>query len=337
MTIITREAILQALSPGPRSAGDLATDFGVSRQAMRMHLSDMRDEGLVVLEGQKRGARWRRLFDVVRTWTLPPPAGIAEDRMWDELHESLVTFAPTVTSEASRLLRHAATEMLNNAIDHSGGTEVTVALRVQGDALDMLIADDGVGALQHVRASFGLASDLEALAHLQKGKQTSDPARHAGEGLFFTSKMVDRFALDSGSHTWIVDNLRGDVTVGPGATRAGTVIRLEHNLASTKRTVDVFDAFTDELAFTRSRVAVRLSLDGSAFVSRSEAKRLAVGLEEFAEVEVDFSAVDAVGQGFVDELFRVWANSHPSTRLVPVNMSEEVAFMVRRGLRVADS
>jgi anti-sigma regulatory factor (Ser/Thr protein kinase)/biotin operon repressor len=333
MTTSRAREVLGALSAGPRSAGVLAHEFGISRQAMRLHLNQLRDAGLVVLEGEKRGARWRRVFDVTLTWPLPPADGVAEDAMWDEATRHLAALAPQMSQEAGQVLRHAATEMLNNAIDHSSGTAVTLSLRVDGDIVEVVVADDGVGALQHVRAAFGLASDLDALAHLQKGKQTSDPARHAGEGLFFTSKMVDEFALDSGSHAWLVDNERGDMAVAPGTTSTGTVVRMRHRLTSAKRTVDVFDRFTDELDFTRSRVAVRLTLDNDAFVSRSEAKRLTTGLEEFAEVEVDFANVQAVGQGFVDELFRVWPAQHAGTRLVPINMSEEVAFMVRRGLR----
>ncbi|MDQ0577489.1 STAS-like domain-containing protein [Agromyces albus] len=71
---------------------------------------------------------------------------------------------------------------------------------------------------------------------------------------------------------------------------------------------------------------------GTEFVSRSEAKRLAVGLEKFTEVELDFQGVDLVGQGFVDELFRVWAADHPDTRLIPVRTDSAVEFMIRRGL-----
>ena len=47
---------------------------------------------------------------------------------------------------------------------------------------------------------------------------------------------------------------------------------------------------------------------------------------------LDFQGVRGVGQGFVDEVFRVWPRSHPGIRLVPQNMNQAVSFMVRRGL-----
>ncbi|MBL8714467.1 MAG: hypothetical protein JNL79_00615, partial [Myxococcales bacterium] len=40
----------------------------------------------------------------------------------------------------------------------------------------------------------------------------------------------------------------------------------------------------------------------------------------------------AIGQGFADEVFRVWARAHAGTRLLPVDMNEGVGFMVRRAL-----
>jgi hypothetical protein len=77
---------------------------------------------------------------------------------------------------------------------------------------------------------------------------------------------------------------------------------------------------------------VKLFGIGVQFVSRSEAKRLLAGLDQFTDVEVDFAGVESVGQGFVDELFRVWPQSHPATTINPTNMNEAVEFMVTRGL-----
>ena len=48
---------------------------------------------------------------------------------------------------------------------------------------------------------------------------------------------------------------------------------------------------------------------------------------------VDFTGVKSVGQGFADEVFRVWARAHPETRLIPIAMQRTVAFMVERALR----
>ena len=50
---------------------------------------------------------------------------------------------------------------------------------------------------------------------------------------------------------------------------------------------------------------------------------------------LDFTGVEGVGQGFADEVFRVWAKQHLETRLNPENMTEPVAFMVERARRAA--
>jgi hypothetical protein len=52
--------------------------------------------------------------------------------------------------------------------------------------------------------------------------------------------------------------------------------------------------------------------------------------EKFKQVVLDFEGVSQIGQGFADELFRVFALDHPNVRLVPVNTSEAVAQMIRR-------
>jgi STAS-like domain of unknown function (DUF4325) len=78
---------------------------------------------------------------------------------------------------------------------------------------------------------------------------------------------------------------------------------------------------------------VKLFEIGTVFVSRSEARRLLDGLDrDFDTVEVDFTGVTDVGQGFVDELQRVWPAAHPGKTVTPTNMNEAVEFMIRRGL-----
>lgn len=55
-------------------------------------------------------------------------------------------------------------------------------------------------------------------------------------------------------------------------------------------------------------------------------------LDEFTEIDVDFAGEEDVGQGFVDELLRVWPREHPSQTINPINMNDAVEFMVERGL-----
>jgi hypothetical protein len=99
---------------------------------------------------------------------------------------------------------------------------------------------------------------------------------------------------------------------------------------------EVFREFTEDHAFVRTRPVVKLFEIGTEFVSRSEARRLLDGLDtDFEIIDVDFAGVTDVGQGFVDELVRVWPRTHPGKSVNPLNMNDAVEFMVRRGLRRA--
>lgn len=145
-----------------------------------------------------------------------------------------------------------------------------------------------------------LANALESVAELSKGKRTTAPKAHSGEGIFFTSKAVDVFQLSSDGIQWTVDNLLGDFSV-------------EHRFVRTRPTVKLFET-------------------GMTFVSRSEARRLLTGLGKFNEIQLDFEKVEAVGQGFVDEIFRVWATDNLDKKIIPINMNDAVSFMVNRGI-----
>ena len=86
----------------------------------------------------------------------------------------------------------------------------------------------------------------------------------------------------------------------------------------------------DTLRLTRTRTTVKLAAFGHALVSRSEARRLCEGLAKFTHVALDFTGVDVVGQGFCDELFRIFAAAQPGITLEPVGMNDAIAFMVGR-------
>jgi hypothetical protein len=113
----------------------------------------------------------------------------------------------------------------------------------------------------------------------------------------------------------------------------GTFVSVEIDLSHVRSLATLFDEYTQDYEFARTRTVVRLFAIGVRFVSRSEAKRLLHGLDRFREVVLDFRGVEGVGQGFADEVFRVWARAHPAVSLEAVNMNEAVAFMVERARR----
>jgi excisionase family DNA binding protein len=233
---------------------------------------------------------------------------------------------------AGMVMRYALTEAINNAIDHSRGSTMEVTVWRADDALTFRVADDGDGAYAHLRRGLGLADDFESISTLTKGKQTTWPDRHTGEGIFFTSKMLDVYQLSANGKRWTVDNLRDDQAVGVSPVNRGTDVVGEIDPQTMRSTSDVFRAYSEDFDFVRTRPVVKLFGLGMRFVSRSEARRLLDGLDDFTVIDVDFAGVQDVGQGFVDELLRVWPSEHPGKRINPISMNSAVEFMIRRGL-----
>ena len=312
---------------GSVSAGEVAEEAGVTRQAAHYHLVRMVGSAELRRVGAGRGSRYVPDADLDRSY---PLEGLEEDRVWDEVVGDVPKLRSAPVNVRS-ILRYAFTEMLNNAIDHSGGTEARVKVWAR-DRLSFEINDDGVGAFRHVRERLGLPDDLAALQQLSKGRETTAPDRHSGEGIFFTSKAVDRFELDANRLRWIVDNGRADQAIGDAPEHGGTRVRSDIDPATQRTLEEVFVPFVNEdsLRFDRTVVALALFETEGRFVSRSEAKRLGTRLDRFREAALDFSGIDEVGLAFVDELFRVWAGEHPETPLVPINMSPTVERIVQR-------
>src|SRR5215472_1244229 len=111
--------------------------------------------------------------------------------------------------------QYGFTEIMNNAIEHSAGTKVNVSVDRNAITTHMYIHDDGQGIFKKIQRELGLHNEHDAVLELKKGKLTTDPVHHSGEGIFFTSRMFDNFSIHSGSvaymHTDDADRFFGDL------------------------------------------------------------------------------------------------------------------------------
>jgi hypothetical protein len=100
---------------------------------------------------------------------------------------------------------------------------------------------------------------------------------------------------------------------------------------------DIFNEYADpdkQPGFHKTAIPVQLLQYGEeSLMSRSQAKRLITRFDRFLEVVLDFTGVDMIGQGFADELFRVFAAAHPQVHLSPINCNENVKNMIRHVLQ----
>ena len=84
----------------------------------------------------------------------------------------------------------------------------------------------------------------------------------------------------------------------------------------------IFEQYTsgEDYGFTKTKVPVKLAQYGEdKLISRSQAKRLVARVDQFKTVYFDFEGVETIGQAFADEIFRVFAKSHPEIAIIPMN------------------
>jgi anti-sigma regulatory factor (Ser/Thr protein kinase) len=271
--------------------------------------------------------RLKTLAEVERRY---PREGLQEDLVWRELIAPVVAGLP---QNVRHVWHHGSTEMINNAIDHSGGAEVRVEVRRNALDTEVVVADDGEGIFAKIQRALGLHDPREAILELAKGKLTTAPERHSGEGIFFTSRAMDLFEIES--HHLRFCHRRGaeDHIHEQARDVPGTRVRMGLANASPRTLREVFEQFTDpeEKTFDKTVVPLRLAQhEGDLLVSRSQAKRVAHRFERFKRVELDFTGVEEIGQAFADELFRVFARAHPEISIVPLHTAPPVAQMIRR-------
>ena len=198
----------------------------------------------------------------------------------------------------------------------------------------MMVSDNGYGIFKKIQSAMGLLDERHAILELSKGKLTTDPTRHTGEGIFFSSRMFDVFDILSGgvyfSHKfgdaedWIAER---------SSASGGTWVWMRLNNHTARTTKKIFDQFSsgDDYGFTKTVVPVRMAKYGEdKLISRSQARRLLARVELFRTVLFDFSEVESIGQAFADEIFRVFALRHPSIELLAIRTNSATKRMIAR-------
>lgn len=325
---------------------DIASKVGVSRQYASIIASELVLNGKLIKIGSTRNAQYVLPEYATKHIEIFPAKfiktfgnkGLEEHKILDEM-EAKFPMLLKLSENVRSIFTYAFLEMLNNAIEHSGTEKINIDVTVKDKVLIFTVDDFGIGVFRNIMQKKGLKSELEAIQDLLKGKTTTMPKAHSGEGIFFTSKIGDEFILDSYDYKLIVNNKVKDIFLeevrGKGKKKRGTKVIFKISVESAGHLNDVFKQYANiddksNYGFDKTEIKVRLYAIGGVHISRSQARRILVGLDKFRVVVFDFDKVPVVGQAFADEIFRVFHNKYPKIKLEATNMNEAVRFMIGR-------
>ena len=328
----TKQAILDYIEKNGSATGpELAEILSVTRQAVSSHLRGLLADSKIVKTGSTRAARYFPFESAAPARTLKRNLtirGLDESVVYEHIAVGLTL--SQLPDSVESIVHYAFTEVLNNAIDHSMSERCTVEVRLDATKITFTVRDSGIGVFYSIAEKFDLQNEHDAMIELVKGKTTTQPHAHSGEGIFFVSRAADRFSLRSHRLQIEWDNRRADVFVSEPRYLKGTLASFEIARNSRTRLENVFAEFAPEaydFQFRKTRVLVKLLRKD--YVSRSEAKRLLHNLDKFSEIELDMRDVQNLGQGFADEVFRVFATAHPDIVIRFINASNAVTAMIK--------
>ena len=327
-----RGFIINNVEKHPADIAKVTADkFDITRQAVNKHLKKLVDEGALTQHGNTRNrsymlhplVEWQKSYLLTNT--------LAEDVVW---RQDVIALLGQMPENVIDIWHYGFTEMFNNAIDHSDGKTLTIQLKKTATTTELALYDDGIGIFKKIQAELDLLDERHAILELAKGKLTTDPDNHTGEGIFFTSRMFDGFdILSSGTYFSHKFGEKEDWILERDKFATGTAVWMKLNNHTSRTSKKIFDKFSsdDDFGFTKTVVPVRLAQYGEdKLVSRSQAKRLLARIDRFRTVLFDFQGVDTIGIAFADEVFRVFALKHPDIELIPIKANSAVRRVVHR-------
>ena len=326
-----KEFLLKIISIGENPYKAMENNFKISRQTVSKYLNELVEKNYITKNSKGNYA----INFYISESEIYKNKNLEEDIVYDEL---IKKYEVDKKNNVKHILVYAFTEMLNNAIEHSEGTEISIHYAENYFNIFVIIKDNGIGIFRKIVRDHNLKNENEAIFELKKGKLTSDAENHSGEGIFFTSKVVDYFLISSFNKTFSSgsDEYFYSIEQNRERTIKGTEVILVLNKNTERTTKEIFDEYTsDDFVFNKTKITVHLAKDylGHDFVSRSLAKRILMNVEKFKVIVLDFENIDNMGQGFADEVFRVFKNKNPDITIVPINMNEEIEFMINRAMK----
>ena len=216
--------------------------FNISRVSANKYIQQLETEGWIARSGPSTHPVFSLGFKrrISRLYSLK---GLEEHVAWEKDFRSFFN----LTSNVQNIANHGFTEMMNNAIDHSGGESVFAWMDQDEMNLRIIISDDGIGIFEKITNALKLPDLRQALFELSKGKLTTDPSKHSGEGVFFTSRMFDTYEIEANDLQF---NHSGDppndwLQEVKGIFGEGTTVFMRIALTSPRTSVDVYSQFTD--------------------------------------------------------------------------------------------
>ena len=330
-----RQYILENLEGNSSSiVAKTAANFGISRQAVNDHMKRLAEQESIVAEGNTRNRTYHLHPELVdrEQFSL---TNLEEDIVWRDFVDPKLGEIP---DNVKNIWHYGFTEMLNNAIDHSEGTVAGINIEKNPLSTKITISDDGLGIFTRIQQILGLNDERHSVLELAKGKLTTDPNNHSGEGIFFSSRVFDEYAILSGgvyfSHEY---NKPEDWIMERERPQRGTSVYMRMDNNSSRNIKNIFDTYSseDDYGFDKTVVPVKLARYGNEMlVSRSQAKRLLARVDRFKIVMFDFDGIDSIGQAFADEVFRVFKNKNPEMQIYFTKAEPDVEQMIFRALSV---
>ncbi len=324
--------ILMNVSDNPRKISKITAEkFGISRQAVNRYIQKLIKEGRLEATGKTRDRIYKLKPILIKDHTLNITPDLEEDRIWRNDVSDLITFLPDNVLE---IFHYGFTEMFNNVLDHSEASLVHIRIIQTAVSIELIIYDNGIGIFKKISDNLKLEDHRHAIFELTKGKLTTDPEHHTGEGIFFTSRMFEIFSIVSSglifSHLeqdddWLIEYETED--------KKGTFITLKTSPFSMKTSKEVFDKYSDkeDYSFNKTHVPVKLLKYGKEnLISRSQAKRLLARFDKFKEIYLDFEGINMIGQAFADEIFRVFRNQYPHIHIRHGRANKKVERVINR-------
>ena len=301
--------------------------FGIAKATVYTYVKELEAEGII----RKTGNREYALTETRYSFRYQTADHPDESRL---LRRDIAPLMRSLPQNVTDIWDYAVSEMLNNAIDHADAENIRLTVTMDALNTTVSISDDGVGIFRHIHDYVlrETGEDLlpdECASLLLAGKFTTARDRHSGEGIFFTSHMMDRFVIVSGGTRFERDNFEDVQSWMPDLGGTGVFMQLSN---TTKKTVrEIFNRFSSvDEGFYRTQIPMLHMFPSGFPVSRSEARRLGSLIGQFREATLDFSGVREIGQAFVHELFIVWKKDHPDFILNIENASDDVLSMIRR-------
>jgi len=305
----------------------LRKHFGVSRQAINIHIQRLVDAGKILQLGSKSGtvyvdAEGKEIIEVAKLRRYYENDGNLNANDIFDYYKKVLLFEKTLNENAYKIVKYAFISSLDKAIHRSQAKKIFIYIGIYKDNITFIVRDFGIGIFPSIQKTIDVTNEYQALGAFLKG----DIKGMGKKGLTILSKLGDNVQIKSQRANATFDNINNNVIIKNIVSKKGTHIEFTIDRETNRR----LDKYIDGIKWKEPDVIINVFRIGKkAILSKSSFSEYLEGFYKLDKLTFDFNNKIEMPKKMIEVILDFFSKKYKTQNIQTINITKSLKKQLR--------